>query len=383
MKLLIKPNKTGLCLLICLLLICSPGFKVQAANAYPVVINEAGSMDQTVLRGGRHYVPLSTGSEALGYHVEWVQSAHLYKMTNPEHRIEISLLAHEPTVDGKEAGSLYKEMFTADNQVYIAVQALAKLTGSLIDNNNNRIHISASKRFIKGEAPDATFWLSDRGVLSKLTNNGEVKSIGDLKLDWRGQGYFKMGITAISSTHSYIITATKFSGEPLIVTNSVKAFVTKDAVVQAVTFGDEETPQTAKVGDYWIFSNGQIINYLNDEGQMIKSINASEIIGKDSYTVDGFVGDHIILVQSSSKKLLWGIDTNSNQAVLLYKKVLSMEEQKSIENNTDVTDMHYGDNLHLLTVRNGVVTFNYFSYLKGATDTEIGLKVTDFEKLFN
>lgn len=147
--------------------------------------------------------------------------------------------------------------------------------------------------------------------------------------------------------------------------------------------GSEENLETSKNGANWVFNNGHLVNLINDNGDIVKNYDLTKIIEDDFFSIDGFIGEEFMLVRSETKKQLWAINMKTNKSVRLYNKLLSKEEQASIEGNTDIGDIHYGDNLHFKSRSGDTLNFNYFSYLQGAKDMNIEVKLSEFRNFFS
>ncbi|MDQ0196339.1 stalk domain-containing protein [Paenibacillus wynnii] len=356
----------------------------KAASSYTVVINDINPIDNPVFLEGLNYIPLKSSLAILGYHVEWIQSDRSLKIYSPDQTVVINMNSKKININGKLSAEYKNEIINMDGHSLITARYLAKIMKCSLIVEGGIINIKSKNQFILGESPHITYWLSNNGSLFSLNKDMDEapKLTGKINLTLSDEGYSKMTINSISNPNSFVVTATKFSGEPLIFTRSVKIFVKDNKIVESVVFGNEETIETSKLGDLWVFNDGQVIKYLNDHGEIIKTIKINEIIAKDSYSIDGFDGDHIVILRSETKKNLWVIDTSTNRSFLLYKKLLSKEEQASIERNADITDMHYGDNLHLKSKNGNVLSFNYFSYLQGAKDITLMVDIKDIEKYF-
>lgn len=356
-------------------------FTADAASSYTILFNETEQISDGLLIEGINYIPLKPAVEKLGYHVEWSQSNHTLMLYTPGRTIEIKTEIGEVKVNGKvyTNPNYTKNIILKKGTTFITVKDLALITGSQLNMDGKIIKLNNGNRFVFGESGQFSFWISTNGEVYSMVKSELPKPIGKLGVSFNEQRYSKIVIVPIASTNSFVITVNTFSGEPLIINTSLKVFVKNNQILQSVTFGDEEAPQTAQYHGLWVFSDSRSIKYVNNKGEVVQSYNLTDLIEEDQYSIDGFVGDHLVLVRSKTKKVLWVLDTNTHRSALLYKGILSANEQSSIEKNTDTADMHYGDNLHLLSVKGDLLTFSYFSYLQGAKQSEITIDIKKLE----
>ncbi|MDR9854980.1 stalk domain-containing protein [Paenibacillus sp. VCA1] len=356
--------------------------RAEAASMYAVYINHSGQIDNTLLIGNVNYIPLKTSFEKLGYHVEWSQTDRSLYLVSPDKSIIVNTAAKQVKSDDNSSTSFNKEILNNNGITYITAKYLSQLTDSQINVEGKSVRILNENVPIFGETPDGTFWLHNNGRFYSLKNK-TAKMIGKINLlSETPPRYSSMSIQRIQNANSFVITMNTFSGEPLINAHTIIIFIKNDEIIHSVIHGRGETSETSKNGTNWVFNDGKLVNFINDHGNIVKTYDLTQIIEDDSYTIDGFIGEEFILVQSASKKLLWAVNMKTNKSVRLYTKLLNKEEQASIEGNTDIHDMHYGDNLHFKSISGDTLIFNYFSYLQGAKDLSITIKLNEFRNFF-
>ncbi|MDF9839239.1 MULTISPECIES: stalk domain-containing protein [unclassified Paenibacillus] len=374
MKLSIK-LRISLCIVLSMLVSLHLFNTVNAATSYKISINENEQISEVVLIKGTNYIPLKTAVRQLGYHVEWLQLNRTVNLFMPGRTIEIKTSTGESKVNGKVYPGSPNDIIVKNGITLITTKRLAQITGSSLKLQGKSINISNGNQYVYGESGSNSFWFSTAGELYSMVKNSTPQLIGKLDVTFNEQRYSKIQITPITTTGSFVIVVNTFSGEPLLINTSLKVFIKNNEILQSAVFGDEEALQTSKINGYWVFADSHSMKYVDDNGKAVQSYNFRDLIGNDQYSIDGFAGD-LVLVRSETKKVLWILDTHTKQSALLYKAILSVDEQSSIEKNTDPADMHYGDNLHLISVKGSILTFSYFSYLQGAKDTEFTVEIS-------
>lgn len=366
-----------------LLLLFNIGYlnKADADPVYTVSINNSSTVNNTVLIGNVNYIPLKTGFEQLGYHVEWSQADRSLYIISPDKSIVVNNVTKQIKMDGLYS-ALKKEILNKNGTTYITARYLSQLTDSQIKVNGKLVNISNTNIPIFGENADGSFWLKNNGNFYSLKSK-TPKLIGKVDLPSNNAKYSSMSINSIKEKKSFVITIKTFSGEPLKNVSTIKIFIKNDEVIYSMINGSEENLETSKNGANWVFNNGHLVNLINDNGDIVKNYDLTKIIEDDFFSIDGFIGEEFMLVRSETKKQLWAINMKTNKSVRLYNKLLSKEEQASIEGNTDIGDIHYGDNLHFKSRSGDTLNFNYFSYLQGAKDMNIEVKLSEFRNFFS
>ncbi|WP_162551135.1 copper amine oxidase N-terminal domain-containing protein [Paenibacillus tepidiphilus] len=330
--------------------------------------------------GGMHLVPLKSAFESLGYEVSWEQKSRTATLYIPGQTIEVKADRGQVKVNGQMVPLERSHLVLKKGTLMIAVKEAAQLTGSRLTVEENELRLESENRFIYGKQGQAAFWIGGSGEIYSRAGSGEPRLIGKVNVELKEWRYAKMSIQPIAQSGSSIVTATAFSGEPLIFSVTVKLFVHNSQVLHSAVSGGDGNPRTAKQGGLWVFAEGGSIRYINDRGAVVHSYNINEWLGRDHYSLEGFAGERLLLIRAESSQLLWVVDPLAKRGVLLYQTILGSEEQASIEKNTDTADMHYGDNLYLRSAQDGLLTFSYFSYLQGAQESVLAVRIADLQE---
>ncbi|WP_151737293.1 stalk domain-containing protein [Paenibacillus tengchongensis] len=349
-----------------------------AAPSYRYVINETEEISGGMLLGGTHYIPLKEAFEKLVYDVEWSQKTRTAVMYTPGRTIQVKTETGQVQVDGVAAEQCRIRKRNGINM--IAAKDVARLTGSRLTVEGTTIHIEGGQSYIFGKKGSHAFWVGNGGEVYGRGTTGAPVRLGEVNVKLNEWRYAKINIQPVTQTGSFVVTATSFSGEPLIHSQTVKVFIQNNRILHSAVSGGDEDPRTARRDGLWVFAEGGNIRYINDHGAVVQSYDLDKWLGPEEYKLEGFAGERLLLVRATATQILFVVDPVKKRRLVLYQLILGAEEQTSIEQNTDRTDMHYGDNLHLLSARDGVLTFSYFSYLQGAKESQIPVRIADLEQ---
>ncbi|WP_379137332.1 copper amine oxidase N-terminal domain-containing protein [Paenibacillus sp. sgz500958] len=198
--------------------------------------------------------------------------------------------------------------------------------GSLKWNAESREAVISFPEFVgDGKITNNAYFINGvNGTLYKRDTAGIVHSLGisPAKLE---PGY--IGNTRITnveiSEDTDLVTIENSSGEPSINLTVINLFVKKGAILrQSNAHYWQFSPENLKTykGNA-VMNDGHTIRLIAPDASVIESWNISKLAGtpEDSYAVEA-IGENYLIVRSSKEGLLTLIDTEANQAVLLYKE---------------------------------------------------------------
>ncbi|OAB33090.1 hypothetical protein PMSM_16175 [Paenibacillus macquariensis subsp. macquariensis] len=230
------------------------------------------------------------------------------------------------TVNGKAV--VYSEGPRQINkQLYLPLRFVNDaIGGSLNWNAESRAAVISYPEFVgDGKISNDAYFLNGvSGTIYKRDTAGVVHSLGvsTAKLESGYIGNTKITFVKITEDTD-LVTIQNSSGEPLINLTVINLFVKKGVILrQSTGLYWQFSPEDLKTyNGNAVMNDGHSIRLIAPDASVKESWNISKLAGEPdvSYSIEA-IGENYLIARSSQEGLLTLIDTETKQAILLYKE---------------------------------------------------------------
>ncbi|MEC0371435.1 copper amine oxidase N-terminal domain-containing protein [Paenibacillus chibensis] len=314
---------------------------------------------------GSVYLPLRDIGELLGTIVYWDASSKTVSMTYPERVIKVKPGAVEAEVNGKQI-KLTAPVKIVNGRVYVPLRFFSEAIGAGVDWNGSKrtVAITHSAEYVKGGGVNLTIWLNRKTGDIYTAYPFEAVPVASGKLNVDLQEFVNIEAQYLNGG-GIMVYVTDNYGEPHIHTAVYTAFIKNKQIVKqtkAKYFQRFERNVYTYNGKPALH-DGKTLTLLDENGKVTKEYNLQELGGKDEVYSVLAISDNYLLIRPNTTGLLTLINLKDNSATLLYKELLTPEEQEYSERN-DVP--YYGDELNFAGESPvGTLNFSYHSPFSG------------------
>ncbi|MED5018047.1 copper amine oxidase N-terminal domain-containing protein [Paenibacillus chibensis] len=310
---------------------------------------------------GSVYLPLRDIGELLGTIVYWDASSKTVSMTYPERVIKVKPGAAEAEVNGKKI-KLTAPVKIVNGRVYVPLRFFSEAIGAGVDWNSSkrRVAITHATEYVKGGGVNLTVWLNRKTGDIYTAYPFEAVPVASGKLNVDLQEFVNIDAQYLNGG-GIMVYVTDNYGEPHVHTAVYTAFIKNKQIVKQT---NAKYFQRYKKSVYTFkgkpaLHDGKTLTLLDENGMVTKEYNLQELGGKDEVYSVLTISDKYLLIRPNTTGLLTLINLKDNSATLLYKELLTPEEQEYSERN-DVP--YYGDELNFDGESPvGTLNFSYYS----------------------
>lgn len=262
---------------------------------------------------------------------------------------------------------------TKQKDIYIPIRSVVQFLGG------HSLHIDPQKHVIIADQLQAFNVITDvyqgdtytmrkiNGDLYRSHRNNLAVKIASIHA---ALDFFEFSSINVSSTPKglQIVRIQNASGEPHIYHEDFTMIFKKRSLIRqsSMDYHLNKHTNSTMYNDNIILSDGQMLRVIEDgTGKVIENIDLVKLTGKkDSYVVESLQSD-IVLLRAISDSHLTLINRQTGQSVVLYKELLTTEQQKSVD---PITQPFGVDDRLTYVKRDGNIL--YFTYGKDSEDEQ-------------
>lgn len=348
-----------------------------ASTSQPKLLidNTEVTLNQPIeLRDGTSYLPLRSIAEQLNCKVLYNSAEKKIEIIQPEMNITLIIGSKKAEVNGEKV-TLNKAPYTQKGTTYVPLRFISDVMGSTIkwDQASRKITITTDIGFtlVKDESNQSNvLWLSEKdGQI--WSSNGEKTSkitVTETK-EWNNP---KVTITPISKS-IYLLDIDDEYGSSMTVFRKREQLLLNNGTVMKQTsqsyMGSYSTSEF-QVNDAFnknYLSDGNYVYEVGSNGSIAADYNLEEITGQEGPFIIEYFRDNLMFVRSYNTLQMTMIDVKKGTSDILYKKLLSKEEQAFWDESAgDTSDNLYRSSLLKLTkYENATFYFSYISTITG------------------
>lgn len=329
-------------------------------NGGSYIFENAPLMDK-----GTVYVPLRDLGEMLGIQVFWDITTKDISITYPGTLIHMPFGGKEAIINGKKV-TLGTPARIIDGRAYLPLRFVSESLGINVQWNaaKRTVAVTHSSAYTKGLGVNTALWLNRKTgeVLVAHPFNTKPVSIGKLDLDLKEH----VTIDAqLLTGGGMMLTVIDNYGEPHIHNDVYTAYVKNNKIVkQAKAYYFKRFERSiVSYDNHPLLLDGKTLTVLDNEGTVVKTYDLPALGGKDEEYSVAAASERFLIIRPNDTGLLTLINLKDNSRTLLYKELLTPEEQEYSEKN-DIP--YYGDELRFYEAsENGILTFSYDSPFTG------------------
>jgi hypothetical protein len=299
---------------------------------------------------GTTFVPVRKISEILGIKLLWEGKEKTAFMISPKGKVTFKLGVKKVSLNGIDS-NLIAAPYIKNGKVYIPLRALVKAIGYDLNLNRGVIEIKTNDVFIKSTYGELTVWVnySTRTIYYSKGISIPIKVETALP-KFKGKAE-TLKVSARQITDSIIVSIHDYYGDPLIREDNHQVLINDKKVVRK-TFvenaGSKSSSEIISFNNYAVMLDASELFLVESSGEIIKKFDLEKLLQQgDSYTVEGIYED-LLLVRANTKSILVGYDLDTSRPIIFYKELLSVAEQKMID-EWDPMDINYpGDQIMLI-----------------------------------
>ncbi|WIM37961.1 copper amine oxidase N-terminal domain-containing protein [Paenibacillus sp. PK4536] len=314
----------------------------------------------------------------LGLKLHWDQNRKQATFDGFMKEIVLRIGSHTATIDSKSitmnaAPFTIQNPITKQKDIYVPIRAVVQFLGghSLRVNPQNHVIIADQLQafnVITDVYQGNTYTMKKiNGDLYRSYRNHKPVKIASIH---NALDFFEFSNIDVSSTSKglQIIRIQNASGEPHIYHEDFTMIFKNGSLIRQSSMDyhlNKHTNSTMYNGNI-ILNDGQNLRIIEDgTGNVLENIDLVKLAGKkDRYVVESLQSD-IVLLQAISDSHLTLIDRKTGHSVVLYKELLTTEQQKLV----DPTTMPFGIDDRLTYVKR-IHNRLYFTYGKDSEDEQ-------------
>ncbi|MGV7116386.1 copper amine oxidase N-terminal domain-containing protein [Paenibacillus kyungheensis] len=385
-------KKCALAVMITSTLLASAFTPIYAKSATPVNTYEyefnyaqdqnnyyGSSSGSTITRHGVTFIEVKELlAGTLGLKLYWDQSKQQATFNGFMKKIVFRIDSRTATVDGKSITMtstpfILQNPTTQQKEIYVPIRSVVQFLGG------HSLHMDSQKHVITADQLQAFNVITDvyqgdtytmrkiNGDLYHSHHNSQPVKIASIHtpLD-----FFEFSNIDVSSTSKglQMVRIQNASGEPHIYHEDFTMIFKNGSLIRQSSMDyhlNKHTNSTMYNGNI-ILNDGQNLRIIEDgTGNVLENIDLVKLAGKkDSYVVESLQSD-IVLLRAISDSHLTLIDRKTGQSVVLYKELLTTEQQKLV----DPTTMPFGVDDRLTYIKR-IHNMLYFTYGKDSEDEQ-------------
>ncbi len=324
-------------------------------------------------------LPLDVVETLFQSSVHLSEDEHNITIIGVDHVIEFKLDSREVVFNNNTYTMTYPPLVMNDT-IYLSDAALFKLleipihseetTQSIEDRLGNLYDVIRSNDYVWNKVNDTAFWLNKQdGTLYGSFDNNPVEIVGTTDIELIE--ITEMTIHPFDNDHrNMLLTITDLYGEPHLHFDIHKILLHEGEIARTSSiayWGMKSTESIDFVSDHMVMLDEHMMYIVAKNGDIIQTYNLIELTGvEDIFTVE-WIHDDYLLVKSGKEGVLYLIYLLTNEVKLLYKEIVSIEQQEIIDhyiqNNVHASEFR-GDELHFKEEKEGRLYFTFDPYFE-------------------
>lgn len=328
--------------------------------------NEFEPNSAPFMEKGSVYLPLRDIGELLGTVVYWDSASKTVTMTYPARKVMVKSGSAQADINGQKV-KLTAPVKVINGRTYVPLRFFSEAIGAGVEwkGSKKTAAITQSTAYIKGEGVNLSVWLNRKTGEVYTAHPFESIPTASGKLNVDIQEYVSIEAQYLEGG-GIMLYVTDNYGEPHVHNTVYTAFINKNKQIvkqtQAHYFQRFEKSVVTFNGKPAL-NDGKTLTLLTENGDVTQEYDLQKLGGKNEvYSVQA-ISDSYLLIRPNQTGLLTLINLKDNSATLLYKELLTPEEQEYSEMN-DVP--YYGDELKFVGESpEGTLNFSYRSPFTG------------------
>lgn len=273
------------------------------------------------------------------------------------------------TVSGKTV-MLGGETLIRDGVTYVSDKLFAKAFGiRLTWKGGAQASVPYSSRFLTTSSGRQLFWLNrEHGVLYSGPSGTLPKRAGTIHVT--DLGWVSLSARRIHAS-SYAVEIENSSGEPHISNTRLRALIYNGSIVRQARTRYWNPRMLGMKEDVFAYRgnvamvDGTTLRLVNPDGHIFKTYDLLGLTGMDDAFAVEAVESEFLLVRPFRKGTLILIDRRTGESAVLYKELLSADDQAWLEAYPDTETDYPGDQLEYAGHSGDTLSFEWTSFNKG------------------
>ncbi|MBP2000618.1 hypothetical protein J2Z69_001649 [Paenibacillus shirakamiensis] len=296
---------------------------------------------------GNTFIAVRELSQSLNCKVLWDATSRSITTLSPTGKAVFKLNSRHMRLN-EVTSSLVASPYIKGGQVYIPLRSIAIALGYELNWQKNRIDLQGDDSLIQSSYGDTTAWISyQQRKLYISKSNSKPLQIDDQLPKFKGnKGTALLQIRPISG--SIFVSIHDNYGEPSIHDDYHQYLIQGSKVVRKITTAYVSTKSTQTLMNTdkdAVMIDGTRVLLVQPSGNIRLEYNMVALMKiEEPFTVEA-VYDDLIVMKLSRSAILVGYHVNNHTATEFYKKLLSPEEQKKLEESDPMDIQNSGDRL--------------------------------------
>lgn len=344
-----------------------------SAGTVRVILNDkqvALSKD-VIVRNNRTYLPLRSLSENMGFKVRYEAASHTVSLARPETDIILALNRPDVTVNGV-AKTNPDAPFVRNGTTYVPLRFIATATKANIEWNKKANEIAVKDQaFIHYADAKADYWVSFESGKVFISQDGKIRELTGANVKPLEQGSIE---THYFGDRSLLLTVDDEHGAHMTIFHNRYQFLVKDGAVIKKSYytysGNYAIAdfQKVKSNQSYLF-DGNVLQLIDRQGRLSEAYDLNAITSETGSFVIDYVDPEFALVRPARNLQLIYVDLMDKSSEVLYRKLLTEEEQKLWESVDEAGDAYFVSTLLKLEKREGNTL--YLRYRSPATEQTV------------
>ncbi|GIO31221.1 MULTISPECIES: copper amine oxidase N-terminal domain-containing protein [Paenibacillus] len=319
-----------------------------------------------IMENGTVYIPLRDLGDLLGLQAFWDIATKNISIAYPGTLITMPPGGKEAVINGKKV-KLATPVRVIQGRTYVPLRFISESLGIQVQwmAAKRTVAITHSSPYVKGGGVNTAAWLNPKTgeVFISYPLNVKPQSVGKLNVD------IKEFITGFEAQPlaggGLMLRVVDNFGEPHIHNDVYTAYVKNNKILkQAKAYYFKRFERSiVSYNNHPVLLDGKTLTVLDNDGNVLKTYDLPTLGGKDEEYTVAAMGDDYLLIRPNDTGLLTLVNLKDNTRVLLYKELLTPEEQEYSEKN-DVP--YFGDDLKFYeATADGKLVFYYTNPFDG------------------
>ncbi|MGG4033869.1 stalk domain-containing protein [Paenibacillus cisolokensis] len=347
-----------------------------SAESVRVILNDKqiSLSKDVIIRNNRTYLPLRSLSENMGFQVKYEAASRTVALTRPETEIILSLNRSDVVINGvRKTNSDIP--FVRNGTTYVPLRFIVTATAADIkwDKKSNVITVN-DKTFAHYSDARADYWVSFDSGKVYFSQNGKIRELAGANVKPLEQGSIK---THYFEDQSLLLTVDDEHGSHMTIFHNRYQFLVKDGQVIKKSYytysGNYAIADFQKVeSDQQYLFDGNVLQLIDRQGRLSEEYDLNTITGETGTFIAEYVDPKFALVRPARNLQLVYIDLNDKSSEVLYRKLLTKEEQEYWESINDASDPYFVSTLLKLEKREGNTL--HLSYRSPVTEKKVNVQ---------
>lgn len=337
--------------------------------------NEITLKQPIEIRKGVSYLPLRSLTEQMNFKVLYNNTQKEIEILQPNLKVTFVMGMKEAEVNGKKV-KMSEAPFSQKGITYIPLRFVSEVMNANIkwDQDSKKITITDNKSFklfVDGgnsmwhSTVNGQIWLYKKGKIIELAKS-DIKEFVNPKITLKRVNDSSY-ILDIDDEHASHFTFFR-NKQQFLVSSEMVTKQTSQSYQGTYNSSEFEIDGSNNIN---YLSDGKMIYIIGSDGKVSDECDVEDITGQDGPFIIEYFRDDLLFVRSYKTLQLTLVDLEKKTSDLLYKSLLSKEEQKYWDETLgDTFDNLYRTSLLKLTKYNGkTFDFSYLSTVNGEKKT--------------